>query len=62
MQMLRHQIIKLPSKDDTRKQLDAVGDEIRKIQQDIASHQHTFQVGTGLSCDSHAVNHLWLEQ
>jgi hypothetical protein len=47
LQMLRHQIMKLPSKDDTRKQLDSVQDEIKKIQQDIASHQHTFQVGTG---------------
>ena len=44
-QMLRHQIMKLPTKEDTRKQLDSVEDEIKKIQQDITSHQHTFQVG-----------------
>lgn len=43
--MLRHQIMKLPTKEDTRKQLDSVEDEIKKIQQDITSHQHTFQVG-----------------
>ena len=52
LQMLRHQIMKLPSKDDTRKQLDSVQDEIKKIQQDIASHQHTYQVGTGLEAVS----------
>jgi hypothetical protein len=42
--MLRHQIMKLPSKDDTRKQLDSIDDEIKKIKRDIASHQHTCEV------------------
>jgi hypothetical protein len=42
--MLRHQIMKLPSKDDTRKQLDSIDEEIKKIKQDIASHQHTCEV------------------
>jgi hypothetical protein len=45
LQMLRHQIMKLPSKDDTRKQISAVESEILKIQQEITSHQHTYQVG-----------------
>jgi hypothetical protein len=43
-QMLRHQIMKLPSKDDTRKQTSAVESEILMIQQEITSHQHTYQV------------------
>jgi uncharacterized UPF0160 family protein len=45
LQMLRHQIMKLPCKDDTRKQISAVESEILKIQQEITSHQHTYQVG-----------------
>lgn len=45
LQMLRHQIMKLPSKDDTRKQISAVESEILKTQQEITSHQHTYQVG-----------------
>lgn len=43
-EMLRHQIMKLPSKEDTRRQISSVQEEISKIQQDIASHQHTYQV------------------
>lgn len=44
--MLRHQIMKLPSKDDTRKQLESIEQEIQKIKRDIASHQHTCEVRT----------------
>jgi hypothetical protein len=58
LQMLRHQIMKLPSKEDTRRQISSVQEEISKIQQDIASHQHTYQV-RGAGRESTAAGTLW---
>lgn len=48
MQVLRHKIMKLPSRAETEAELQKVQSEIANIQQDIASHQHTYEVGASV--------------
>lgn len=49
MQVLRHKIMKLPSRAETEAELQKVQSEIANIQQDIASHQHTYEVGASVA-------------
>jgi septal ring factor EnvC (AmiA/AmiB activator) len=42
--VLRQQIVKLPSRAETTKQLEQVQQEIKSIEQDIASHRQTYEV------------------